>query len=166
MRALRRRGILMVAALMLSVLILILGMAYLGQRGDQMRAAYRDQEALRALQIAMAGLEDARVKLDHDPRFPPVGLGDQKVFAYSEPVLDLDGVTRLGTYEVTLDASWMQAPYGLLRVESLGRVEDAAGVRAQRKVLGEFDLSEVVRGTLNPNPRSFDLVNFQDLGAF
>ncbi len=145
----------LIASLLVGTLLLVLGLAYLGKRADQMRAASRDQEATRALQIALAGLESVRVKLDFDPEFPPTQNGQ---FAYSENVTDLDGLTLLGSYDIVVDAYFNAGPYRLLRVTSEGLVIENGQVLARRTVLGEFDMSQS-RG------RYYDLVNFQDLGS-
>lgn len=166
MGSVKRRGAVLIAALLLSTLLMVLGMAYLGRRSDQMKGYFRAQESERALQLALAGLETVRVKLDRDPDYPPVQELGRKVFAYSEPVLDLDGVTRLGSYEVTLDGHYLIAPYQVLRVRVLGSLEVDGAVSARRVVLAEFDLAEKLRSNSTlPNPRLMDLINFQDMGS-
>jgi len=83
-------GVMLISTLLISALLVVLGMAYLGKRADQLKANFRVQESCRALEMARAGLESVRVKLDKDPEFPPVSQLGRPVFSYSEPVYDLD----------------------------------------------------------------------------
>ena len=161
----RSPGMMLISTLLISALLVVLGMAYVGKRADQLKANFRTQESCRALEMARAGLESVRVKLDKDPEFPPVSQPGQ-VFSYSEPVYDLDETALLGRYEVTIDGHYLIAPYQLLRVRVLGTVEANGLVTAKRTILGEFDMAKYLRTNHSlPNPHYYDLVNFQDMGS-
>ena len=88
---------------------------------------------------------------------------DQLYFSYRE-VLPDDTNQPLGSFTVTIDFRLAQAPYRIARVTSVGTVDTAGQPLAQHKIMAEFDLSEVVRGTSTPNPKYFQYINWKDLG--
>jgi hypothetical protein len=114
------RGSLLVTTLLVSILILLVCGAMVYRRSRQYEAANHQVAAARALALAEAGLEDARVKLNKDADFPPFGSEDQRVFSYVEPVFSLDGVTPLGSYEVIVDMRWQAPPLQVYRITSIG----------------------------------------------
>lgn len=122
-------------ALFVSVLLLLVGLGFLGQREGQYRAAQEHLSYIRAKALADAGLQDALGKLAKDVDFPPIRSNDQSVFSYSETLLDPDG-SLVGTFRVSVDAAYKDRPYSVLRISSVG-------------ILGPLDkpLARVVRST-------------------
>ncbi|MFN8611721.1 MAG: hypothetical protein U0931_29520, partial [Vulcanimicrobiota bacterium] len=110
--------------------------------------------------IAQAGFEDARVKLQKDPLFPPPSDPAQRSFCYSERYLDLDGLTVIGQYSVTIDTQHNQNPWFITKVTSVGEVlQGGTTVVARRSVYGEFRTSPY------DGPHYGEMVNFRDEGG-
>lgn len=156
----------LVVALLLSLLFLVLGMGFLTQRVTQYRGAFRAAEAVQALACARAGLEDVRTKLNLDYSFPPPAADDQPVFTYTEVIEDLGSTTPVGSYTVSLDSSYRQSPYGLLRITVVGSAGDPQQPLARRKLYAELDVLPVLR--TDPallNPDYFKFVQVVDRGS-
>ncbi len=159
----RRRGFLLIFGLLVLVVLLILGLGFLGKQADAYRSATQAAASSVALECAMAGLEDARVKLMKDLRFPPPGDVEQLQFAYTEVLNDLDG-TPVGAYTVTIDSRWADPPAEILVVEVEGSAGDPSQPgQAFRTLRVEWDLAPQRGGGPNPNLGRF--INFQDLGG-
>ncbi|MEW6278573.1 MAG: hypothetical protein AB1758_08135 [Candidatus Eremiobacterota bacterium] len=162
----RQRGVMLVVALLICTTLLVLGIGFMSQRVLQYRGAYRAGETSQALALARAGLEDARLKLERDFRFPPPAGDDQNVFTYTERLLDMDDVTEVGRYTVTVDVTQKGAPYWILRITSVGSVGPPTDPVARHKLYAEIDVSSTVRGDpATPNPELFDFVQVLDLGG-
>lgn len=105
--------------------MLMIGMGLVGSEASRYRAAMRTSESVQARQLALAGLEDARIKMELDVNFPPppetgpvTGAGSgsgsvyaagpdatQPLFTYSEGVT-IPGLKPVnGSYMVTIDSS-------------------------------------------------------------
>jgi hypothetical protein len=113
-----------------------------------------------ARQLALAGLEDARAKLDHDTHFPPVGDQGQLRFCYAEVVYDLDEITALGHYEVCVDQTYRPDPYQIIRLESTGWAGQPS--RASYRVQAELDAARQVRGSSTDNPDYWKFIRLTD----
>ncbi len=156
----------LVVALLLSLLFLVLGMGFLTQRVTQYRGAFRAAEAVQALACARAGLEDVRTKLNLDYAFPPPAADDQPVFSYSEVIQDFGGGPIVGSYTVTIDSTYRQAPFGLLKITVVGSAGDPQQPLARRKLYGELDVLPVLRtDPALPNPDFFEFVQLVDRGG-
>ena len=156
----RRRGFLLITALLAVVVLLLLGFGLLGSQAARFRGTPRAAESAQARALAMAGLEDARAKLENDVSFPPAPAGEgQDVFSYSER-MDLPGT--LGSYTVILDRSHEGPPYQVLHITAIGSLGRPDLPTAQHTLKAELDLSPVVRGTSNPNPRFFRFTHLED----
>lgn len=134
--ALRRRGFLILASLVILIFLLILGMGLMSAQQARYRGLQRCQEAAQAFQLAQAAMEDIRYKLEADPTFPPNPANDQPLFNYAEDV-DVGG-TRVGSYEVLLDRSLAGPPYQILRVTCTGTVGPKESPTAQRVLRAEL----------------------------
>ena len=88
-------------ALLVLISLLLLGMGLMSAQTARYRGVNRSQEAAQAFQLAQAGLEDVRLKLEVDTNFPPNPGDDQPLFNFAEDVQI--GATTIGSYEVTLD---------------------------------------------------------------
>lgn len=147
--------------LMLSLVFLLLGMGFLNRRASQYQGAYQTTYAITALQLARAGLEDARVKLDKCSDFPPSSGVDQKLFSYTEV-----SVPDEESYTVTVDLSLRGKPFCLVRITSVGTAGEMTRPRARRTLRAEVDLSATLRSdSAVANPDFYQFVNFQDLGS-
>jgi len=155
-----RRGFLLITALLSVVVLLLLGFGLLGSQAARFRGVTRAAESAQARGLAMAGLEDARAKLENDVSFPPAPSGEgQFLFTYSER-LDLPGT--MGSYTVIVDRTHEGPPYQVLHVTAIGSLGRLDLPTAQHTLKAELDLSPVVRGTANPNPRFFRYTHIQD----
>ena len=159
-----RRGVTLILVLLVSTLLLVWGMALLSRRGLEAEGVKAQIDSRQAYEIAYAGLESVRLRLDKDPEFPPAGRAEQKVFSFVEELEDVDGAP-MGSYLVNVDSTWIDEPWYVLRVESIGTSIGGTSIGGtRRRLLAEFDMSEFIRGTTNPNPDYFERINFQDLG--
>jgi hypothetical protein len=154
---------------MLTILLFVLGLSFLGKRAAQYRRTGQAVLAAQAKALAEAGLEDVLLKLERDLLFPQLSI-DQQGFTYSEELTD--GGVRVGSYTITLDGRYREEPYLILIVTSLGEAgDDPARPTAQRAIAAEIDLSIIERiddngnGVLDPNPYYRKVINFNDLGA-
>jgi len=135
-----RRGVLYVSVLMLTTMLLVLGLAFLSGQGPEAQRGKDAEDAAQALELARAGLEDARIKLANDIEFPPVGV-DQLVFSYTERVEDL------GSFRVHIDSSTRRRPHYVYSLVSEGFVGPSTRPRARARIQAWIDARtvEVVR---------------------
>ena len=132
------RGFLLPAVLLLGTLMLIMGMALMTSKTYQQRQLSESALGLQALELARAGLEDGRVKLLKDPKFPPPSIHGQNRFCYSQ-ALDSSQGKRIGLFQVELDWSYDQSPYDVLKLRSTGWLgASPEQAQAQRTVEAAF----------------------------
>ena len=134
------RGIALLAALMISTVLFVLGMGFLGQRRGQSQAAREYLNQSQASALADAGLQDALGKLAKDVGFPPLRSDDQGSFVYSEEVFDSSNVS-VGHFRVTIDTRYMLRPYEVLRVTSVGMLGDPKAPSASVSRRAEIDIN-------------------------
>ena len=161
----KKRGFALVVSLLLLLVVFVLGIGFLGKRIALYKEALSSRSAGQARMAALAGMEDVRVKLEKDVSFPPLGSADQEVFSYSENLLDVSGNT-VGGYKVTVDKRLQRFPYAVVRLTSVGWSGSSASPTAQRRIYAELDVSSLERGTSNPNPNFFHLINWLDSGSY
>lgn len=154
----RRRGSSLVATLLLLALLLLLGMSMLHKSAAVVAEAELTIDAAEARQLAMAGLADAQGKLWRDLEFPPQAAASDSLFSYTEEVHDLDGVTLLGSYTVTIDGRYLDL-FQIYRVRSEGILVDGT---KRYLVEAELDAAAEVRGTSNPNPNFWKWVYWRE----
>jgi len=147
-----RKGSTLVAALLISLVLMLAGLGFIGQRAAQNRAANSARAGLQARALAEAGLQDAMLKLSKDGQFPPLYNDQQVIFTYQEDVTDGAGVV-MGTYTISLDLTHRLAPYSVIKLSSIGRL--LGTTPAQVRLFGELDVSPTVRGTNTANPNFF-----------
>lgn len=151
-----RRGFLLISALLITVILLTLGLSFLGKRSTQYRRVAAVEASTQARELAESGLEDALLKFRRDIEFPPVRV-DQTVFTYTEEVV-IDS-ERLGGYQVSIDATYRQYPFRMLIIRSIGMAgPDPEHPTARRMIQAEFDI-DPTRETY------YQLLNYQDLGG-
>ncbi len=160
-----RRGSALVLCLLLVVTLFIMGMGFLSQHTSGRLASRRAVLAAQARELARAGLENARAKLNCDLKFPPRGEAGES-YVYCETLQDIGQGVPVGSYEVTLDMDLMAPPYEILKVESLGWVGTRQLPEAYHRLSAEIDVATRDRG--NPaltNPRLGQWLNFWDQGG-
>ncbi|MFA7484390.1 MAG: hypothetical protein WC314_28120 [Vulcanimicrobiota bacterium] len=156
----RARGSILIVVLMLITVLLVMGMGFLASRVGEYRAARQAVLSVQAKGLAMAGMEETRVKLLKDFDFPPIAAIDQPAYQVVEPVHDLDGTTVLGFYEATVETDKIAPPYYLLTVDSVGLVgSDRTAPQARRRLRARIDLRDP-----DTNPNYFKVVGIQDFG--
>jgi hypothetical protein len=124
---------------MLSIVLLMVGMGFLGQRRGQYEAARDYIEQVQAEAVAESGLQDALGKLAKDIGFPPLSSQDQSEFVYSEVLRDADG-DQVGVYRVTITVRYAIGPYRVVRIHSLGLLGEQRNPRATCTKLAEVDI--------------------------
>ncbi|MBI3925650.1 MAG: hypothetical protein HY319_08930 [Armatimonadetes bacterium] len=161
----RRRGFVMVLALLLTVLLLVLGLAYMGTRAVQYRRAGEAEAAAQALALADSGLTDALLKLQRDLEYPQMA-SDQTAISYTEELTV--GGQRIGRYTVTVEGNYRVPPYSVLRITSVGEAgTDAEKAFARRALRIEVDVAPTLRDDPSiANPNYFHVLNREDLGGF
>lgn len=152
------KGSILIVCLLFLSLLLVLGMSFLASRAGDYRGARQSLQALEARGIALAGLEQTRLKLLKDFDFPPIAAVDQPAYEIVETVYDPDG-KEAGTYMVTLVTDHVGPPYYMLEIQSVGFVGDPLEPSARRKLVAMLDLRDP-----DTNPNYFKLTGVQDFG--
>ena len=151
----------LVLSLLLIVLLLVCGMGLMSVQRARYAATSSEYLSASAFQLARAGLEDARIKLERTQLFPPNKAVDQTSFTYCENVALSGG--QQGAYFVKLDFTYATPPMNILTITSTGTVGPIAAPLAQRALYVELDQ--------NPNGYNGDthsywhFIHFQDLGS-
>lgn len=156
----RKNGSLLIAALMLFVLLLALGLGLMSTQSNRMKEARAQALSVQAKQLCLAAWQDARVKLGTDILFPPQGVLES--FAYSEDVSDGEG-NFVGTYTVVIDVRFArpfrdvmtgELTQGLYLVTCNGKVgERGFEPEAERTMYYELDMN------------NFKVIRFEDRGS-
>jgi hypothetical protein len=154
----RRNGFVLVVCLLLSLILLAMGFGFLSSSMLGYRTAMQSGIAMQARECAEAGLTDAREKLHKDYAFPPSGDLSQQVFQYTE------NFNNVGSYTVTIDSSFHDVPYQVIRITSVGM----AGTPGQPpvascQIVAEFDVAPGVRGSGGNNAHYMHYITRQDL---
>lgn len=135
----KNRAFLLITSLMVTVILLLVGMGLLGSQASRYEAIKQSSYISQARQLALAGLEDARIKLEMDVNFPPPQGPQQFQFSYSE-VLDLPyPVPVQGSYSIVVDTTYNTDPIGYITVTSVGTVGPPISPNAQYRLRGEID---------------------------
>lgn len=161
----RRRGFLLITALLLSLLLFILTMAYLysAQRSNSEASSTAGHEQAAAL--AQCGLSDALAKLRVDSSFPPHADERDGPYSYTETV-SWNGLTQ-GGYRVTVDSSWNTDPWNVLIIQSQGYPgERLLEGRTQCSLRAVIDMQPRDRSNpANLNARCGEIIEFQSDAA-
>ena len=99
------RAFLLITVLLLCVILLTMGLAFLGSRNSLYSATLQAGLAAQARALARSGLEDARVKLNKDLKFPVEGGTGQNFYVYTEEAFD-GGPNPIGSYRVEVDSTY------------------------------------------------------------
>ncbi|MGV8119039.1 MAG: hypothetical protein AB2L14_04660 [Candidatus Xenobiia bacterium LiM19] len=164
------QGSVIILILLLLVLMFIMGMTILGMKATQAKSSVLMKQALAVKQVALSGIEDARLKLLKDIDFPPRGGTDDTLYSYSE-ILQFPGDSEpVGEYTVTVDSSCNEPekPSRYDRkviITSVGVIRDPSGnVTAQHKITAILDTSETSRSGLGDNPYLYRVIDLRDCG--
>ena len=152
----KRRGFALMLALLISTLLLVLGIGFMTKQSYRYRLARLSADAIAAKSLAMAGIENSRVKMQHDLLYPPPDDRYHDEYSFSEPVYDLNSSRQVGTYEVTVDRRWMELPYEIVIITSVGHPADS---NARYSIRAELDVGES-RGTF------FQIVRLEENSAY
>jgi len=153
----KRRGFLLAMVLMLSMILLVFGLAFLGSRGRQYQSVIQASQEAQAQQLAHAGVEDARVKFDRDIQFPPSLAVGQNSFSYCENLTTAGGA-YLGQYRVVVDMTYSRPPFSVACINSTGSVGPVNAPEALRTYLCYLDLTP---GSAN----RYRVIRWDDLGC-
>lgn len=135
----KQRAFALLVSLLLMALLLVLGMAMLSKQSYRYRAARLAAESSAARGLAEAGISNTQSKIDHDLLYPPPDQRYHDEYSYSETIYDVDGLTAVGHYEVTIDRRWMDPPRGVLVITSRGFPRDT---HASYQIRAELDVDE------------------------
>ncbi len=149
----RRPGFALIVVLLIISLLLILGIGYIGRGVARYRAVRDTAVSSQARAIAIAGLEETRVKMDKDYYFPPQSAIDQQRMSFSERVTDLSGQV-VGIYVVTLSWVYEDDPYNMIILRSQGQVIRDGKVVGRRTIEAEF------------RDGPYEMLVIRDLGSF
>lgn len=133
----RKRAFALIVVLLLAALLLVLGMAYMSKQSHRYRTARLAADAMIAKGLAEAGLEDTRVKLEHDLLYPPPDQRYHDEYSYAQTIYDLDGTSPVGNFEVTVDRRWMEPPFQVMVLISEGH---PVNTRSYYRIRAELDL--------------------------
>jgi hypothetical protein len=165
----RNRGSLIIAALLLFVLLLAMGLGLMSSQSGRMRAARAQAEAIQAKSLALAAWADVKTKLGKDLFFPP-NNDAQGHFSYSEDVYYDEAGTRVfhGSYTVMIDMKYTRfqrdtgtnfavgaltdIPLGFYLITCVGKVGPRGAPPAAERVF-QFEL----------DPQTFRVIRMHDL---
>lgn len=118
-----------------------MGLALLTSKSYQRRQLNEAQLAAQALELGRAGLEDGRVKLLKDPRFPPPSIWGHSSFSYSQSLTNSSG-KQVGVFQVEVDWQYDRAPFEVLTLRSTGLLgDDVLTPLATRTVQADFQMT-------------------------
>lgn len=168
-----QRGSTLIAALLISVVILVAGLGMLSQRVFQGKSLNERETAAQALALAQSGLDDCVLKLRRDYNFAPRMIdGDlmaeedrQTTFSYTEIITDRTG-EDFGGYRVSVDAAERIEPSESLRIVAIGFVGDVDEPVAVREIRAEFNLNPRRRNGLPQEATFYKVLNYQDTGNY
>lgn len=134
-----RRAVALLVVLLLSAILFVLALALGYRQVEQRRQSNQAVDGQRAYQLALSGLEAARIRLDKDPDYPPNGM-DQDRFSATEMIYGPDQTTVEGTFILEIDSRWRQAPYRRLIVTSTGCWPNSTQPQTRRQIRAEWNL--------------------------
>lgn len=138
----QRRAFLLITALLIALVLLLIGIGFLGSQADRYRGMKRAGELTKARAMAMAGLEDARFKIQNDIQFPPPMAAGHTAFSYGETLTIGDTPAPIpGNYAVVIETIYLHdLNFQVLQVTSTGSVGDPNNPTAQYQIKAELDM--------------------------
>ena len=140
-----------VACLMLSTLFLVTALGLLSAQASRYNAAARIAEGIQAKNAALSGMEDVRVKLSKDVKFPPRKSKEREQFkfAYSEnlptpadsPPISYSVVIDFALeHEVHVPNRFEPHRWGVYRINVSGFYGQRAKPISQSALYAEYDI--------------------------
>jgi hypothetical protein len=151
----QERGFMLIISLLLGILLLVLTLALMARDAQRQGQVHQFGRSTQALELAEAGLEDARVKLDKDLRLPLRGDAVQTLINYTETLPD----QPQASYTVTIDWSQSAPPIEQIKVTSRGAFESYS-----RTLVELLDVAPKRDGFLNQG--YFRMCQRQDRSSF
>lgn len=143
---------------MLTTILLLLGMGFISSQATAYAGNKQAALASQARQLALAGLEDARVKLELDIDFPPPPGPGQALFSYSELLpLPTSPPNNQGSYLVIVDSSEASTGAKEYRLTAVGSVGPPREPIAQYRIEAAID-----NDSSHPQPKFFHYKRFVD----
>jgi len=157
------RGSILIIVLILLMLMFVMGLTILGMKSTEAKSTLYMKHAVMAKQIAISGMEDARVKLAKDMDFLPPKLHvSDNTMSYTETLTYPGDPFPAGEYNVTIDRSGRDST---IKVTSVGISRDASGnILGRSKITALLDLSTTHRFGTGTNPFYYKYTDWQDLG--
>lgn len=154
----KKRGFVLISALLISVILLVSALGMMSAQASRYAASAVIAEGLQAKNAALSGLEDVRVKLAKDVKFPPrkSKVRGQTKFAYSEnlypdPADPPDPTAVPVSYAVVVDFGLEREVvvpnrfephrWGLYRITVSGYVGPRNEPIAQALIYAEYDIN-------------------------
>jgi Tfp pilus assembly protein PilX len=156
----KTHGFLVVTSLLFCIVLLLLGMGFMESQASRYKSVVYSGQGSQARALAMAGLEDARVKIQNDATFPPQFTGSadplngysfasesQLVFSYMETYTLSSNVK--GSYSVVINATYSSDayPYQVYQIDSIGILGNTTEPTAVYHMQAEMDTSNGCRHT-------------------
>ncbi len=153
-----KRGFL-IQALLLIALLLVFCLGLLGRQPLAYSGAKQTSKMLQARQLALAGVEDIRVKLERD--YQTRQLGQVRSVNYVEDVFN--GSETIGSYHVTVNQELQDTPFELLQIECEGLLGKDRQHPESRVVISTlFDLRKENRQGPGNNPNYFRFIEWNE----
>lgn len=153
-----RRGFL-IQSLLLIALLLVFCLGLLGRQPFAYSGAKQTSKMLQARQLALAGMEDVRVKLERD--YQTRQLGEVKSVSYVEDIVS--GSELIGSYHVTINQELQEPPFELLQIECEGLLgKDREHPESRVVISAVFDLCEKNRQGTGNNPNFFRFIEWNE----
>lgn len=151
-----KRRAFIVPALLMTSLFLIMVLGYMSRAPLQRLAAFQTVYQIQARQIALAGMEEARIRIVGDIHLVPSTTTLQR------DVKDPNSGAIIGSYLVTLDYSWSHAPWQVVQLESEGFLGPSLAPTARYVLRASIDLDPNNRSGPGANPNFYNLVRWRE----
>lgn len=138
-----------VPAILIIATFMVLAIGLLTRQPLRNQAAFQNHYQQQARQMALAGLEEERLRLAGDVEHT---YGNTTL----SRALDNTSGQPVGSYTVTLDASWSVPPFHVLRVESEGFFGSATRPLARYVIRATVDVRPA------PNPDFLSVLRWQE----
>lgn len=143
-------------ALLVVALFMVLCVGMLSRQPMRNLGAMQTHYQVQARQVALAGMEEIRLRLAGD-----LHQSTATNTTFSRELSEAGSTKALGSYVVTLDATWSKAPFYVLRIESEGFYGPATRPTARYVLRATLDVREETAPGV-PNPDYLKLLRWQE----
>ncbi len=167
----RVQGSVLIIVLLLIMVLFLMGMTMLGIKSTQAKSAVMTRYSIIAREIAIAGIEDARVKLTKDIDFPPGECAYGAPFSYCETLQYCDTEAPVGEYLVNVDfqkndPTQYSSFDNTIKVTSVGTARGPNNsIMARYRISALLDTRKKNRFGAGANPRRYKYIEWQDHGS-